>query len=66
MLRNRNVVALLKESGDRYVFLYDEESLPALILTLGRFAVDPELDFNWYDEAILSQKARKLAEGRLP
>jgi hypothetical protein len=41
-----NVLALVKD-GERYVFLYDENSVPTLLQTLGRYAADPELNFSW-------------------
>jgi hypothetical protein len=59
MERGINVVALVKDA-ERYIFLYDNESAPALMQTLGRFAGDPELSFSWYDAAVLSQKVRRL------
>lgn len=59
MQRGVNVLALVKE-GERYVFLYDDQSSPTLLQTLGRFAASPELSFSWYDAAVLSQKVRKL------
>ncbi|WP_245764641.1 hypothetical protein [Planctomicrobium piriforme] len=54
-----NVIALVKD-GERYVFLYDDRSVPQLLQTLGRYAADPELNFTWYDAAVLSQKVRRL------
>ncbi len=54
-----NVLALVKD-GERYVFLYDEKSVSTLLQTLGRYAADPELNFSWYDAAVLSQKVRRL------
>ena len=59
MQRGMNVLALVKDS-ERYVFLYDDESTPELLRTLGKFAADKELSFSWYDAAVLSQKVRKL------
>lgn len=59
MERGINVVALVKDA-ERYIFLYDNESAPALLQTLGRFAGNPELSFTWYDAAVLSQRVRKL------
>jgi hypothetical protein len=59
MDRRVNVLALVKD-GERYVFLYDDRSLPQLLQTLGRHAADPELSFSWYDAAVLSQKVRRL------
>jgi hypothetical protein len=59
MQRGINVLALVKE-GERYVFLYDDESASQLLQTLGRYAADPELSFSWYDAAVLSQRVRHL------
>lgn len=59
MQRGVNVLALVKD-GERYVFLYDDDSSAALLQTLGRYAADPELSFSWYDAAVLSQKVRRL------
>lgn len=61
MERSLNVLALVKD-GERFVFLYDHQSTPQVLQTLGKFAADPELCFTWYDAAVLSQKVRKLRE----
>lgn len=61
MERGVNVLALVKD-GERFVFLYDDESCAQLLQTLGRFAADPELNFTWYDAAVLSQKVRRLQQ----
>jgi hypothetical protein len=55
-----NFLMLLK-CGERYVFFYDEKSIPQLLNTLGRYAADPELEFSWRDAAILSQQIRRRA-----
>jgi hypothetical protein len=59
MNKGVNVIALVKGS-ERYIFLYDDESAPKMLQTLGKYAGDPELSFSWYDAAVLSQKVRKL------
>lgn len=59
-----NVLALLKD-GERYVFLYDDRSADQLLQTLGRYADDPELNFSWYDAAVLSQRIRTLREANV-
>jgi len=56
-----NVLALVKDA-QRYVFLYDDESRPELLRTLGRFAADPELSFSREDAALLGQRARRNAD----
>lgn len=51
-----SVLALVK-GDERYVFLYDEENLPALFTVLADYAMDPQLSFNWYDAFVLRQRA---------
>jgi hypothetical protein len=46
--RDINVIALVK-GGERYVFLYDDDSRAEAISVLGKFAANPELSFSWYD-----------------
>lgn len=59
MQRGVNVLALVKES-ERYIFLYDDKSATELLRTFGKYAADRELNFSWYDAAVLSQKIRRL------
>lgn len=54
-----NVIALVKDS-ERYVFLFDDDSIAATLKQFGKFAADKALNFTWYDAAILSQKMRQL------
>lgn len=59
MPREWKVLAIAKRSGQRYVFLFDgDQSRKALLNQFGKFAADPELDFNWHDAAILVKKLR--------
>lgn len=57
-----NVLALVKGT-ERYVFLYTDNHRADTLRTLGRYASDPELSFNWYDAALLSQKIRQDTQG---
>lgn len=59
MSRAVNVLALVRD-GQKYVFLYDDASVETLLSQLAEFASDPELDFTWYDAAMLSQRVRQL------
>ncbi|MEZ5947973.1 MAG: hypothetical protein R3C12_01795 [Planctomycetaceae bacterium] len=59
MAQEINVLALVKDN-QRYVFLYDDASHDQLLQTLGRYAADPELNFSWYDAAVMSQRVRAL------
>jgi hypothetical protein len=58
--KDLNVLALVK-GNERYIFLYDDDRRAETLRTLGRFASNPELSFNWFDAAVLSQKVRKPA-----
>jgi hypothetical protein len=58
--REFNVLALIKGS-EHYVFVYDDDSRASLIQALRDDAADPELSFNWFDAAVLTQKAREQA-----
>lgn len=60
MEKEINVLALVK-GEERFVFLYDDANRTETLRMLGRFAADPELDFSWYDAAVLSQKIRDSA-----
>ncbi len=53
-----SIVAIVK-GEERYVFMFDDDTRAETLRTLGRYASDPELSFNWYDAAVLSQKVRK-------
>lgn len=56
-----NVLAIVK-GEERYVFLYDDDTLSRAVLlrTLGRFAENKELSFSWFDAATLSQKIKRI------
>lgn len=53
-----NVLALVK-GEERYIFLFRDEQRSTALRTLGSFASNPDLSFNWYDAAVLSQRIRK-------
>ena len=57
-----NLLALVKNDGERYIFLYDDQSARAMIEELMGQSEDPELSLTPYDAAVLSQKVRKLLE----
>jgi hypothetical protein len=56
--RELNVLALIK-GQERYVFVYDDASRPDLIDTFREWAADPQLNFTWFDAAVLTEKARQ-------
>ncbi|MCA9235361.1 MAG: hypothetical protein KDA44_07805 [Planctomycetales bacterium] len=61
MSEDINVLALVK-GKERYVFLFEDSQRAEALRTLGRFASNTELSFNWYDAAVLSQKIRNSVE----
>jgi hypothetical protein len=60
--REFNVLALIKGS-ERYVFVYDDSSREPLLEAFRALAADPDLSLNWYDAAVLTQKAHEQAAG---
>jgi hypothetical protein len=56
-----NVLALVK-GEERFIFLFDDKNRAETLRTLGRYASDPDLNFTWYDAAVLSQKIRAISE----
>ncbi len=53
-----NVLMLVK-GNERYVFMFDEQHTADILRTLGEFAGNPDLDFSWYDCAILCKRIRE-------
>ncbi len=53
-----NVLALVK-GEEKFIFLFDDENRDETLRQLARFAANPELDFTWYDAAMLSRKIRE-------
>ena len=61
MSKDVNVVALVK-GEERYIFLFNDQRKGELLRTLGKYASNSELNFSWYDAAVLSQKVRKATQ----
>jgi hypothetical protein len=62
-----NVLALIK-GNEHYVYVYDDQSRKPLLETFQAHAKDPTLSLNWFDAAILTEKAAEqaLASGAQP
>ena len=58
MEKEINVLALVK-GEEKFVFLFDDSNRDQTLRQLARFAANPELDFSWYDAAMLSRKIRE-------
>ncbi len=62
MGREFNVLALIK-GEERYIYVYDDASRTPLLETFRSQAANPDLSFNWFDAAVLTQKAHEQAAG---
>lgn len=60
MPREFNILALVK-GQERYVYVYDDESRAQLINAFRDHASDPQLNFTWFDAAVLTEKAKEQA-----
>jgi hypothetical protein len=60
--REFNVLALIK-GEERYIYVYDDASRTPLLEAFRSQAANPELSFNWFDAAVLTQKAHEQAAG---
>lgn len=61
MEKEVNVLVMVK-GEEQFIFLYDDERRAETLRMLGRYAADPEMNFTWYDAAVLSQKIRQAAQ----
>lgn len=57
-----NILALIKDS-ERFVYVFDDDSRDALVDHFQSQATDPENTINWFDAAVLQQRARQQVEG---
>ena len=55
-----NVLALFK-GPHRYVFVYDDGSRAELLAAIRDTAADPGAALNWFDAALLTDRARQQA-----
>jgi hypothetical protein len=57
MTHEVNVLALVK-GAERFVFVYDDASRELLLDTFRQEAANPHSRFNWFDAAVLTDRAR--------
>ena len=66
MPQEYNVLALIK-GEERYVYIYDDESRESLLEAFQEHAAADALSLNWFDVAVLTQKAHEQAsESEVP
>lgn len=63
MPRETNVLAIIK-GKERFVFLFDDDSLGDLLAMLNRYADDPRLDFTFHDALMLRNKAISMVRSQ--
>lgn len=51
-------ILTLQKGREYYIFMFTPETRLRIIQTLGEWASNPELAFNWYDAARLSRELR--------
>lgn len=61
MPKRFNVLAIVKQSGERYIFFWEPANLGRLIEQFRKFADDPELSFSRKDFEELSERVKQLA-----
>jgi hypothetical protein len=59
-VQDLNVLALLK-GPERFVFVYDDASRDEVITAIRDKAADPGVAINWFDAAVLTERARQQA-----
>lgn len=53
-----NVVSLNKIT-DRFIFRFDDANRDEVLRQIACLAANPQIDFNWFDAATVSNKIRK-------
>lgn len=59
-MHDLNVLALFK-GAERFIFVYDDDSRDELITAFRDAAADPTVAINWFDAAVLTERARQQA-----
>jgi hypothetical protein len=57
-MNEKQVVVLIKDS-EKYIFIFTFDHYAEVLRTFGRYAGNTELNFTWYDAAVLSQHVRQ-------
>lgn len=60
MTQDLNVLALFKGT-ERFVFVFDDSSREELLTVIRNAAADPNVSLNWFDAAVLTERARQQA-----
>jgi len=58
-----NVIGLEK-GEERFVFLFPKEKRAEAIKAVGTMATNEEINFSWYDAAVISQKINAMCKSK--
>jgi len=53
------ILARVTSTGERYIFIFDDDNRRSIRQRLGQMAIDPDLSFTWVDAAMVSNRMRK-------
>lgn len=56
MTHEVNVLVMVK-GREKYIYVYDEVSLPELFEAFGRHAADPQMNLSWFDAGVLRRRS---------
>ena len=56
-------VAMLGKGDQRYMIIYRDGGTEEALRAVARYAANPELDFTWYDAAVISRRIRDEGVG---
>ena len=56
------LIVATKRNGERYIWLYSPSHASDVLRSADRFASNPELNFTWWDAALISQSVRRAME----
>jgi hypothetical protein len=59
-MNDLNVLALYK-GEERFIFVYDDASRAELLDAIRDLAADPTASINWFDAAVLTERAKQQA-----
>lgn len=61
MTRSDCALMIYQKNDENYALLYERMDPASALRTLGRWAMDSELAFSWYDAALLAHQVRRIA-----
>jgi hypothetical protein len=57
------VLVLVRANKEYFVFFFTRENANEVREQFGRYAADPDMEFNWYDAAVLSGRLQRILQG---